>query len=158
MRDGNEADPRVSVREGADAQEELLCNCEIPVSSDSLPVSPAELTATETQPKGKHLQGHPQNRRNRITTGLLSAVGNRSLVLFAARTPIVGGSATGYSAAGACHELNAFPHCTFAKGFENSKPEPSPDFPSFLGREGSETPPSPARWSAIFVPSLLSMV
>ena len=95
-----------------------------------------------------------------ITTGLLSVVGKRSLLWFAARTPIVGGSATGNSEGGACHELNALPHCTFAKGFENSKPPPAPSplFPSFFGSEGNDTFPRPARWRAILVPSLLNMV
>jgi hypothetical protein len=80
------------------------------------------------------------------------------LELLGARMLIVGGSATGYPSAGACHELNAFPHCTFAKGFENSKPcPPSPPLLSFFGKDGSDTLPRPALWRAILVPSLLSI-
>lgn len=85
--------------------------------------------------------------------------GNLSFGLLGARMPMVGGSATGYPSAGACHELKAFPHCTLAKGFENSKPGPaSPPLLSFFGKDGSDTLPKPALWRAILVPSLLSIV
>ena len=62
---------------------------------------------------------------------------------------------------GVCHEEKALLHCTFANGFVNAGPSESSAplvLGSDLGKDGSDTLPRPALWSAILVPSLLNIV
>lgn len=116
-----------------------------------------------------HIQGQPQNLKNNTIHGLPSIAGNLSFTLLCALSPTIGGSRTGFGGGGGvCHDENALPHCTFAKGFWKPPPSPCPASApglsrdvydgSDFGKEGSDTFPRPALWSAILVPSLLNMI
>jgi hypothetical protein len=94
--------------------------------------------------------------------------GNLSFTLLGARLPTVGGSATGFGGGGGVfHDEKAWPHCTFAKGFETSSPPPVPAPPSpplapeglesFAGHEGRVTLLRPAFRRASLAARLLSM-